>query len=106
MSSTPQSLFTIDRSTSEQGIPTLMCRGRLTSEAGDFITSEVKDLSPSHKFVFADFSGVGFVDSSGLGALLRAYISAKKDGCELKLVNVHPRVRDLLDLTRLTGVLQ
>jgi len=49
---------------------------------------------------------VPYVDSSGLGTVLGAYMSAKSAGCELKLISVHPTVRDLLNITRLASVFE
>lgn len=54
----------------------------------------------------ADLSDVDFVDSSGLGAVLSAYLSARSAGCDLKLIKVHPRVKDLLNITRLASVVE
>jgi anti-sigma B factor antagonist len=102
----PQRTLTIVNQVSGDGTPTLVCRGRITVETADPFRSEVKKLSPQHKRVLADLSAVDSVDSSGLGNLLGTYVSAKSDGCELKLVNVHPRVRDLLNITRLEFVFE
>lgn len=104
-SPTPHRL-TIDVLTSNEGLPTLVCRGRITIEGAGEFKAQVKSLSPQHKLVLADMSGVDFVDSSGLGGILGTYISAKSDGCVLKLINVNPRIKDLLDLTSLSKVLQ
>lgn len=98
--------FTIDRTVSDDGTPTLVCRGRFILETSGQFKTEVKSLSPQHKFVLADLSGVNYVDSAGLGALLGIYVSAERDGCELKLINVNPRVKDLLDMTKLTAVFE
>ncbi len=102
----PQRKLSIDRSAWSDGTPTLICRGRLTHETSTLLKSEVKSLSSQHKHVMADMSEVTFVDSSGLGGLLGIYVSAKSDGCYLELVNVHPHLRDLLNMTHLTAVFQ
>jgi anti-sigma B factor antagonist len=86
-------------------MPILVCRGRINLESANALRAEVKSLSPTHRTVFADLSGVDAVDSAGLGSVLGTYVSAKGDGCELVLVNVHPRVKDLLNITKLTTVL-
>jgi anti-sigma B factor antagonist len=91
---------------STDGAATLTCHGRITFETAELFKSEVKNLAPSHQSVFADLSEVDFVDSSGLGTVLGAYISAKSAGCDLMLINVNPRVRDLLNMTKLTAVLE
>ena len=102
----PQHKLTIDRSAWSDGTPTLICRGRLTLETSSLLKSEVKSLSPQNKHVMADMSEVTFVDSAGLGGLLGVYVSAKSDGCYFELVNVHPHLRDLLNMTHLTSVFQ
>jgi anti-sigma B factor antagonist len=102
----PHSELTIEHHVSGDGSPTLVCRGRMTSRTSDLFKSEIKKVAPGHKHVLADMSGVNYIDSSGLGVVVGAYMSAKSAGCELKLTNVHPHVRDLLNLTHLTKVLE
>lgn len=101
-----KSKLTIGHSVSPKGTPTLLCRGRITLETASQFRSEVKSLSPQHKLLLADLSGVDFVDSSGLGSILGTYISAKSDGCDLMLIDVHPRVKDLLDISHLNSVIE
>jgi anti-sigma B factor antagonist len=100
-----QRFLTIERNDSADGTPTLICKGRINLESANAFRAEVKSLSSTHSKVFADLSGVEAVDSSGLGSVLGTYVSAKNDGCELVLINVHPRVKDLLNITKLTSVL-
>lgn len=107
MATTPgsQRWLTIEKHIAEDGTPTLMCKGRLNLDSANIFRAEVKSLSPTHHTVLADLGGVDAVDSSGLGSILGTYVSAKSDGCNLLLVNVHPRVKDLLNITKLTSVL-
>src|SRR3974377_37489 len=102
--SAPQLSSGIDRSTSSNGTPTLLSRGRLTLETWEMLKKEVKSLSPQHDHLLADMSGVTFVDSAGLGGLLGIFVSAKSDGCYLELFNPQPQLRDLLNMTHLTSV--
>ena len=104
-SSVPPRNFSIDHRVSDDGTPILVCRGRINLETSNLFKAEVKNLSGNSKVVLADLSAVDAVDSSGLGGILGTYISAKSDGCELKLINVHPFVKDLLNITHLTSVL-
>ena len=101
----PQRFLTIEPTVSADGTPTLMCRGRINLESANAFRKEVKSLSPKHATVLADLSAVDAIDSSGLGSVLGTYVSAKNDGCDLVLINIHPRVKDLLDITKLTSVL-
>jgi anti-sigma B factor antagonist len=44
------------------------------------------------------------MDSMGLGTLVRLYVSTKSAGCELKLINLGPKIRQLLSVTNLLSV--
>ena len=54
----------------------------------------------------ADLGGIDFVDSDGLGSILGTYILALSHGCDLMLVNVNSRVKDLLNITHLEVVFE
>ncbi|HVO80320.1 MAG TPA: STAS domain-containing protein [Terriglobales bacterium] len=108
MSTTPPSGFrtlSIEHATDEHGTPVLLCRGRMNLETAEQFRTEVKKLASAHKHVDANLAEVDSVDSAGLGSLLGTYISAKNSGCDLRLIKVNPRVRDLLNMTHLTQVL-
>jgi anti-sigma B factor antagonist len=47
-----------------------------------------------------DFTGVPYVDSAGIGALVGAYVTHNKDGRSLSLVGVSERVHNALKVTR------
>lgn len=51
-----------------------------------------------------DFGGVTFVDSTGLGALVRLRKEAEHRGLGLRLEGVRPEVRRVLDLTGLSEI--
>jgi anti-sigma B factor antagonist len=44
------------------------------------------------------------MDSMGLGTLVWLYTTARTAGCELVLLNIGKRIRELLGLTNLLGV--
>lgn len=50
-------------------------------------------------------AGVTQTDSSGLGELTVVYTWANKKNCPIRLVNVRPELRRMLELTRLDGIL-
>jgi anti-sigma B factor antagonist len=100
-----QRKLTVEHSASDGGTPTLVCRGRITMETANHFRSEVETLAQKHKFVRADLGGIDFVDSEGLGIILGTYILALSHGCNLMLVNVNSRVKDLLNITHLEAVL-
>ena len=81
------------------------CAGRITSSTSSQLTRAVRDLIPEKKPIILDLSKVSFMDSSGLGAVVAVWVSAKRAGTELKLVSLGQRVRDLLRVTGLEQVL-
>ena len=91
----------VEHTVSDGGTPTLVCRGRITMETASQFRSEINTLAPKHKFLKADLGGIDFVDSEGLGSILGTYIVASSHGCDLILVNVNSRVKDLLNITHL-----
>jgi anti-anti-sigma factor len=102
----PHSKLIVERTVSESGWPTLVCRGRITLESASQFRSEIQALAPKHEFLMVDLGGINSVDSEGLGSILGTYILASSHGCNLVLVNVNARVKDLLSITHLEAVFE
>lgn len=85
---------------------TIRCAGRLVSDTCEQLQHAVRDLIPTTKLLVLDFTGVTYVDSSALGSIVGLFISAKRTGCQLKLNNLTPRVKELFTMTRLLEVLE
>ncbi|HCQ01701.1 MAG TPA: anti-sigma factor antagonist [Candidatus Latescibacteria bacterium] len=80
--------------------------GRLTEGKDTDDLSENINLkidSGLKKLIF-DLKKVHWIDSSGLGLLIRAYTRMQKTGGELKLARVTRSVNNLLQMTKLTTV--
>jgi len=56
--------------------------------------------------LLVDMRRVNFLDSSGLGALVRAMTNSQKEGGQTKLLGAGPQVRKLLEMTKLDSVLE
>jgi anti-sigma B factor antagonist len=56
--------------------------------------------------ILLDLGEVNYIDSSGIGALIRAYSSAQREGGTLKLYRLTRRVHDVLQITRLSSVFE
>lgn len=63
-------------------------------------------LEEGHVHLLVDLSKVGFLDSSGLGALVRALTNSQKEGGQTKLLHAGPQIRKLLEMTRLDSVFE
>ncbi len=63
-------------------------------------------LEEGKVYLLVDLRGVGFLDSSGLGALVRALTNSQKEGGQTKLLHAGPQVRKLLEMTKLDSVFE
>jgi anti-sigma B factor antagonist len=61
-------------------------------------------LQTGEKQVLLNLSGVAYIDSAGLGELVNAFTTVKKQGGALKLVGVTKKLKDLLVITKLATV--
>lgn len=78
--------------------------GKITSTSSDLLQSTIRRLIYLKKHVVIDLSGVDYVDSSGLGALVSVYVAAGRANCVLELANPKQRVRDMFKLTRVSSI--
>ncbi|MGA7841134.1 MAG: STAS domain-containing protein, partial [Candidatus Acidiferrales bacterium] len=61
---------------------------------------------PNKRPLILDLSELAYMDSSGLGTLVALYISAKGAKGELQLLNLSPRIRELLSITNVLSVFE
>ena len=80
------------------------CHGRLVAGTTEELYQDVKHLLPQLKVVVVDLADLTYVDSMGLGALVRLYASARQMGCEFKLLHLGKQLRNVLKLTNLLSV--
>ena len=81
------------------------CHGRLVWGQTEALYGDVKLLLPQTKELVLDLADLTFVDSSGLGVLVRMYVAARSAGCQLSLLHLGQQLRNLLTMTNLTNVL-
>lgn len=82
----------------------VLCRGRLVAGENELLYTKVRQLIPDSKRVVLDLTDLEYMDSTGVGVVVRLYVSAKTAGCSLELINIGKRVRDLLGLTNVWSV--
>jgi anti-sigma B factor antagonist len=82
--------------------------GRITLGEGSAVLRQVvrENLEQGHRKILFNLHDVGYIDSSGLGELIKLYTTVRGQGGQLKLVQVSERVRDLLHMTKLHLVLE
>ena len=54
--------------------------------------------------ILLNLGGVGYIDSSGLGELVRTYTTLQRQGGQLKMVNLNHRLAKLFKVTGLQKV--
>jgi anti-anti-sigma factor len=86
------------------GATLVRCVGHLTFDVSANFKADIKTLIPQTKRLILDFTDLAYLDSSGLGAVVSVYVSARKTGCELQLINLNKRVKELLGITHLLSV--
>ncbi len=80
------------------------CHGRLVAGVASEFYADIKPLLSQAKEVVIDLADLAYVDSMGLGALVRSYIHARQEGCDLKLRHLGKQVRNVLKMTNLLSV--
>src|SRR5215472_3611337 len=83
---------------SQEGIRILRLAGPLSIHTIFAFHDAVRAEPPPALII--DFSGVPFIDSAGLGALVAANIAGQKAERKLALIGLNAQVRALLDMTR------
>lgn len=63
-------------------------------------------LAEGKKNIVLNFESVGYIDSSGVGELVSAFIAITREDGQLKLVNISPRVKELLLICKLLSIFE
>jgi len=80
----------------------IQCRGRIVAGNEVFtLHSQVGDAIEKYGDVVLVLDTVEFIDSSGLGALMRLMQAARAKGGDVKLSCIPPKIRKVLELTHL-----
>ncbi|NYF88100.1 STAS domain-containing protein [Tunturiibacter empetritectus] len=77
------------------------CHGRLVAGLTDVFYQELKEVAASSKVLVLDLGDLTYVDSMGLGTIVRLYAHAKGAGCEFQLLHLGKQLRNLLKMTNL-----
>ncbi|MFN7980318.1 MAG: STAS domain-containing protein [Vicinamibacterales bacterium] len=82
--------------------------GRITLGEGDEILKDKVNslLNQGKKKIVLNLAEVPYVDSAGLGAIVRTYTTVSRQGGNLKLLNLTKRITDLLAITKLLTVFE
>ena len=80
-----------------EGIAVVRCRGRIVfGEEADELRRVTLGLLNETQRIVLNLARVEYIDSSGLGALVASFISARHRGAEIKLAALRPKAREVL----------
>jgi anti-sigma B factor antagonist len=81
-------------------------KGRITVGEGNIMLREVVTslLEKGNKRILLNMRGVAYIDSSGLGELVRTHTTLRNQGGQVKMANLNEKVQELLKATSLHKV--
>ena len=83
-------------------------KGKMTLGEGDeMLKDKIGSLvSQGRKKILLNLEAVPYIDSAGLGEIVRTYTTVSRQGGKLKLLNLTKRIQDLLAITKLLTVFE
>ena len=82
------------------------CHGKLTLENTPALKDAVREKIGIHRRVIIDLKEVPLIDSSGLGAMVGLYVSARTRGCTLQVANASEQIRQLFSMTNVLSLFE
>jgi anti-sigma B factor antagonist len=89
-------------------VTVLDLKGKMTLGEGDELLKEKVNslLTAGKKKLVLNLEGVPYIDSAGLGEIVRTFTTVSRQGGSLKLLNLTKRIEDLLAITKLLTVFE
>ena len=83
-------------------------KGKITLGEGDeALKDKINSLiQQDRKRILLNLGDVPYIDSAGLGEIVRTYTTVSRQGGKLKLLNLTKRIQDLLAITKLLTVFE
>ena len=83
-------------------------KGRITLGEGDELLKDKVNslLNQGQKKIILNLAEVPYIDSAGLGEIVRTYTTVSRQGGHLKLLSLTKRITDLLSITKLLTVFE
>lgn len=81
--------------------------GALTFQEVTALSQTIRDLlNEGHKKFVLNLRDVRSLDSSGIGELVRSYMTVTNRGGDMKMLNLSPKIEEILNITRLSQVFE
>ena len=88
------------------GVAIVDCRGRIVlGEECVVLRDTVRELlSNGQTKILLNLGDINYIDSSGIGELVGAFTTVRKQGGDIKLLNLTKKVHEVLQITKLYTV--
>jgi anti-sigma B factor antagonist len=89
-----------------EGVSVVTLDGRIVlGEESNSVREKLKNmLAEGKKKIVLNLTNVKYIDSSGLGILVAAHVSAKKQGAAVRLCNLGEKFYELMQITKLLTI--
>ena len=88
-------------------VTVVKCQGRLVSGAeADALLSRINELLPMNSRLLLHLGGIDYIDSGGLGMLVRCLTRVQNAAGQLSICALSPKVSEVLRITKLDTVLK
>ena len=96
----------VERTVSD--VTVLDLKGKMTLGEGDELLKDKINslLASGKKKLLLNLEAVPYIDSAGLGEVVRTYTTVSRQGGSLKLLSLTKRITDLLAITKLLTVFE
>ena len=90
------------------GVTVLDLKGKMTLGEGDELLKDKINslLQQERRQLILNLEAVPYIDSAGLGEIVRTYTTVSRQGGSLKLLHLTKRITDLLAITKLLTVFE
>ena len=89
-----------------EGVSVVDMSGRITLGEGSVVLRDtIRDLiGKGNKKILLNLGDVTYIDSSGIGELVSAFIAVRREGGDVKLLNLTKKVDQVLQIVKLRTV--
>ncbi len=78
----------------------------LDNASEDYFRKTVEHFLAENENVFVDFGNLSYINSSGLGALIRVYTTSKEKSRVFKIFNPQDRINSFFKITKMNTLFQ
>lgn len=91
------------REKTKDSVKILYLDGELEMGTVDFLVAKVLEMKEDNSKIILDFSGIDFVDSTGIGNMIKLF--QDNQDLDYALTNLQPEVKDIFDILNLEEIL-